>query len=116
MITLTEEAAHAARRMMADQDLNAGETGIRMSVKPSGCSGYSYHLDFENSPSEGDEVVEQHGLRIFVDPQSLPMLRGMEVDWKGGLLGAGFKFRNPMAQRTCGCGESFSLDPTSPSR
>ncbi len=109
MITLTESAAAQIRRMMVDQKLDPAGVGVRVAVKPSGCSGYSYTLDFQPQAAHGDEILDQHGIRIFLDPGSAPYLKGVQIDWAGGLLGAGFKFTNPQAAKTCGCGESFSL-------
>jgi iron-sulfur cluster assembly accessory protein len=73
-----------------------------------GCSGFQYSMDFENAEREGDVVVEQDGLRLFVDPMSSMYLMGVTVDYVQGLQGAGFKFNNPNAKNTCGCGSSFS--------
>lgn len=109
MITLSESAAAQVRRMMADQQLDPESTGLRVAVKPSGCSGFSYTLDFQPEASEGDAVLQQHGIRIFLDSGSTPYLNGVQIDWAGGLLGAGFKFTNPQAVKTCGCGESFNV-------
>lgn len=108
MIALTEKAAVQIRRMMADQKLSPGATGVRVGVKPSGCSGLAYSIDFETTARDGDDVSEQHGLRVYLDAESAPYLEGTTVDWNGGLLGAGFRFSNPQAKKTCGCGESFS--------
>jgi iron-sulfur cluster assembly protein len=109
MISLTQEAANQIRRMMADQSLDPSETGVRVAVAPSGCSGLSYQLDFAKAAKEGDQILEMQGLKVFLDAGSATYLQGTEIDWKGGLLGAGFQFRNPQAQRTCGCGESFNV-------
>ncbi len=109
MISLTQEAATQIRKMMADQNLRPEECGVRVAVKSSGCSGLSYELEFQRSAREGDRIFEQHGLKLYVGRSSAPYLQGTTIDWKGGLLGAGFQFRNPQAQRTCGCGESFSV-------
>jgi iron-sulfur cluster assembly accessory protein len=73
-----------------------------------GCSGFQYSMDFENEPKEGDVVYEQDGLKYFVDPMSSMYLQGVTVDYIQGLQGAGFKFNNPNARNTCGCGSSFS--------
>jgi len=98
MTTLTESAAAQIRRMMKDQQ------------KPSGCSGFSYTIDFDGESADGDSVLEQHGIRLFIDAKSAPYLQDVQVDWAGGLLGSGFKFTNPQATKTCGCGESFSVN------
>jgi iron-sulfur cluster assembly accessory protein len=82
--------------------------GIRVGVVGGGCSGFQYSMDFENEPKDGDVVYEQDGLRYFVDPMSAMYLQGVTVDYIQGLQGAGFKFVNPNAKNTCGCGSSFS--------
>ncbi len=109
MITVTESAAAQIRRMMIEQKLDPAGVGVRVAVKPSGCSGFSYTLDFQPQAAQGDEILDQHGIRIFLDPGSTPYLKDVQIDWAGGLLGAGFKFTNPQAVKTCGCGESFSV-------
>jgi len=109
MLSLTAEAAVQVRRMMSEQNLDPASHGLRVAVTPSGCSGMSYNLDFESSAREGDQVFELQGLKVYLDSSSAPFLEGTEIDWNGGLLGAGFRFNNPRAQRTCGCGESFSV-------
>lgn len=106
MLTVTENAVHKVREMFADQQLDDG--GLRVGVKGGGCSGLEYFLDFSKEPAKGDRVFEHHGLRVFVDPKSYLYLVGTELDYEEGLLGAGFKFQNPNANRTCGCGQSFS--------
>jgi iron-sulfur cluster assembly protein len=109
MIALTERAAEQIRRMLKDQKLTPEESGIRIGVKPAGCSGLTYTLDFESEARDGDQIATFHGVKVFVDAGAAPYLEGTEVDWKGGLLGAGFQFRNPNATKSCGCGESFSV-------
>jgi iron-sulfur cluster assembly protein len=109
MIEVTEGAATQIRRMMSEQKLDPAAVGVRVGVKASGCSGMSYTIDFETEARADDAVSEQHGLKIFMDSQSAPYLDGTRIDWNGGLLGSGFKFHNPQATRSCGCGESFSV-------
>ena len=86
----------------------AGGIGLRLGVKGGGCSGLSYDLGF-TPKDEGDTVIEHEGFQVFMDPKSLIYLKGMELDYQGGLQGKGFVFVNPNAKSTCGCGESFSL-------
>lgn len=105
-IQLTENAATRVKRMFAEQNLAEG--GLRVGVKGGGCSGLEYFLDFVKEPSKGDRIFDQHGLKVYVDPKSYLYLMGTELDYEEGLLSAGFKFQNPNANRTCGCGESFS--------
>lgn len=108
-IHLTERAAAEMRRLLNQQDLPEG-AGIRVGVRGGGCSGYSYLLDFDpNGPREDDEVLEEQGVRLFVDRRSLPFLQGTTLDYSDGLMGRGFQFRNPNAKGTCGCGESFAV-------
>jgi iron-sulfur cluster assembly protein len=92
--------------MFAEQ--NVSEGSLRLGVKGGGCSGLEYFLDVAREPAKGDRVFEQHGLRVLVDPKSYLYLMNIELDYQEGLLGAGFKFQNPNASRTCGCGQSFS--------
>ncbi|MFM7142203.1 MAG: HesB/IscA family protein [Alphaproteobacteria bacterium] len=85
------------------------EGGLRLSVIGGGCSGMQYSLGLEDGPKSDDEVLLQDGVRVFVDPGSMGYLGGTVVDYVDGLHGAGFKFVNPNAQRTCGCGSSFAV-------
>ena len=83
--------------------------GLRVSVEGGGCSGLMYRLDFDNQELAGDQVIEDKGIKIFVNIKSLLYLVGTELDYSGGLSGKGFHFANPNASRTCACGESFSV-------
>lgn len=83
--------------------------GLRVSVVGGGCSGLSYKLDFDSQEQPGDHVIEDKGVKIFVNMKSLLYLVGTELDYTGGLKGEGFHFANPNATRTCACGESFSV-------
>ena len=83
--------------------------GLRVSVNGGGCSGLMYQMDFDNTERPGDQVIEDKGVKIFVDMKSLLFLVGTELDYSGGLKGQGFHFSNPNASRTCACGESFSV-------
>jgi len=82
---------------------------LQAGVKGGGCSGFSYYLDFVYEKQEKDRVIESEGVTIYVDPKSYLYLMGTEIDYVDGLSGKGFKFINPNAKRTCGCGESFSV-------
>lgn len=106
MVQFTESAATKIKEMAAKQHLE--DHGIRVMIVGGGCSGFSYDLDFENAEKPGDEIVEQYGLRIYVDPMSEQYLEGTTVDYVESLEFAGFQFNNPNAKRTCGCGSSFS--------
>ena len=104
MITLTETAASKIKALLAGKE----ETGIRAGVRGGGCSGFTYKLEFDNQ-NEKDRVIESHGVNLYVDPKSYLYLMGTEIDFIDGLDQSGFKFVNPNAKRTCGCGESFSI-------
>jgi iron-sulfur cluster assembly protein len=106
MIRITERAAEAVKKAIAAGNL-AEETPLRVKVKAGGCSGFSYSLDFDTAPGEGDRVVEEHGVRLLIDPRSELYLAGTEIDYSGGLSGQ-FVFRNPNATGSCGCGKSFA--------
>jgi len=107
VLSLTPAAAEmvkAARQREHVSDAHA----LRVAVVGGGCSGFQYTLDFDNIVRPDDTVVEQHGVRLLVDATSARYLRGTTIDYVSGLHGAGFKFFNPNASRTCGCGSSFS--------
>ena len=106
VITLTEQAVRIAKAAMEKE--GAQGFGLRVGVVGGGCSGFQYQLAFEERPGADDLVFEQGGVTIFVDPTSRPHLQGMTLDYVTGLHGAGFKFLNPNATRTCGCGSSFA--------
>lgn len=106
MVTLTEKAAEMVKAAMAKEQVDG--FGLRVGVVGGGCSGFQYHLAFEETPGADDAVLEQHGVRIFVDGLSREHLGGVTIDYVTGLHGAGFKFLNPNASRTCGCGSSFA--------
>jgi iron-sulfur cluster assembly protein len=105
-ITLTERAAEHVRVFMAEEDTAAG---LRLAVKPTGCSGYMYVVEVADNVLEHDRVFESRGVQIVVDTESLKYLNGTEVDYLREGLNEGFRFENPNVSATCGCGESFSL-------
>jgi iron-sulfur cluster assembly accessory protein len=105
-ITLTAKAVEMVKDAMARENL-AGY-GIRVGVVGGGCSGFQYSMDFENAERDGDAMFEQFGVKVYVDPMSSMYLQGVTVDYIVGLQGAGFKFINPNARNTCGCGQSFN--------
>lgn len=110
MISLTPRAAEKVReiRSGASTEGVGTEEGLRVRVVGGGCSGFSYDLYFEPDTNEMDQEFESHGIRLFVDMMSIQYLEGTEIDYVEGLHGAGFKFLNPKAKSTCGCGSSFS--------
>jgi|SRR5579862_29448 len=106
VLSITEAAAEMAKA--AKQREGRAEAALRVAVVGGGCSGFQYNLGFDDAARPDDVVLEQHGVRVLVDPTSLQYLRGTTIDYVHGLHGAGFKFINPNADRTCGCGSSFS--------
>ena len=94
---------------MKDDGFNPIQDFVRVGVKSGGCSGLSYELKFDSNQLNEDRLFEDNGVKIFVDKKSLLYLVGTTLDYSGGLNGKGFVFNNPNANRTCGCGESFSL-------
>ncbi|MBI2964176.1 MAG: iron-sulfur cluster assembly accessory protein [Deltaproteobacteria bacterium] len=107
-VELTDVAVDRFRKVMEHEGLGAGY-GVRIAVNSGGCSGMSYAMSFESEARPGDAVIERNGLRLYVDRQSAPYLEGVTIDYVVGLHKEGFKFVNPRAARTCGCGESFSV-------
>jgi iron-sulfur cluster assembly protein len=105
-ISLTPSAVDYIRRLRTKE----GKDGqaLRVGVKAGGCSGFSYFLGFTSDRKAQDTVIEYDGLSVYVDPRSLEVLDGTVIDYQRGLLGAGIQFQNPRAQKTCGCGESFT--------
>ena len=108
MITVSERASLQVDNLMSQENLG-GDYFIRVSVVGGGCSGLSYKMDFDNEDQEGDQVFESNGKKIVCDLKSFLYLCGTELDFSDGLNGKGFQFNNPNANRTCGCGESFSV-------
>ena len=107
MITLSESAVKQIKRFQEDEKRPGA--GLRVAVVGGGCSGMSYKLDFQDAPQANDKVFEQDGVKVFVDPKSFLYIRGLELDYSGGLNGTGFTFKNPNATKACGCGTSFSV-------
>lgn len=103
---LTDKAAAKVREIREAEGL--GEQGLRVRVIGGGCSGFSYDLFFEDEISDLDQRFESHGIPMYVDMMSYQYLEGVEIDYVESLHGAGFKFQNPNAKSTCGCGSSFS--------
>jgi iron-sulfur cluster assembly protein len=108
-ITLSESAAREIKTIIAQQNLPAEQTKLRVGVKGGGCSGFSYMLDLTEEPkAESDEELEAHGVKILCDMKSYLYLNGVEIDFKDEVMGRGFVFKNPNATSSCGCGSSFS--------
>ena len=106
-VGVTEAAAKAIQRYLAENKAPEG-AGLRIGVRGGGCSGLSYFLDVEVAPRPSDKTIEAFGVKVFVDPKSLLFLQGTTLDYVTGLMESGFKFVNPRAGKSCGCGESFS--------
>ena len=104
MITLTPEAISKVKSILAERK---EESGLRIAVVGGGCSGFQYQMTLGKEPKADDKIIDMDGLRVFVDTRSLLYLNGTTVDYVDGLSGSGFKFDNPNAKASCGCGESF---------
>ncbi|PLC53521.1 iron-sulfur cluster assembly protein IscA [Pollutimonas nitritireducens] len=105
-ITLTQQAADHISRYIEKRGKGLG---LRLGVRTTGCSGMAYKLEYVDEPAPGDQVVEQFGVKVFVDPKSLPFLEGTQLDYGREGLNEGFRFSNPNEKATCGCGESFTV-------
>ena len=106
MIALSDNAATKLKELITAEGND--ELALRVAVRPGGCSGFSYEMFFDSDVATDDVTVEYGGVKVVVDPSSAQLLTGATLDYKDGLQGAGFAIENPNAQRTCGCGQSFS--------
>ena len=104
-ISLTQSAA---QRIASQIEKRGHGLGLRLSVKESGCSGYSYVMDYAEEQREDDIIIEEHGVKLFVESASLPQLKGLRLDYRREGINELFKFDNPNAEELCGCGESFT--------
>jgi iron-sulfur cluster assembly protein len=109
MIKVSPSAQKKVSQLMQDEGFNPIQDFVRVGVKSGGCSGLSYDLSFDKAKSDEDRLFEDNKVKILVDKKSLLYLLGTTLEYSGGLNGKGFIFNNPNAERTCGCGESFSL-------
>ena len=107
-VTLTDRAAEHIRAHAARREGGRGRTGLRLGVRPSGCSGMAYVLEFADEPREGDLSFDCNGVTVLIDPKSLIYVDGTELDYVREGLQEGFKFNNPNVKDACGCGESFT--------
>ena len=105
-VQVTPKAAVKAREALVKR--GTPDAMLRLGVRGGGCSGNSYFMEFCDTEAPGDEIVETHGVKLFVDLKSMVLLGGTEIDYVEGLMGAGFKFNNPNVKHSCACGESFS--------
>ena len=104
MITLTPNAVEKVKTILAER---GEESGLRIAVVGGGCSGFQYQMSLDKEPGADDQVIDQDGLKVFIDSRSMPYLTGTNIDYVDNISGAGFKFDNPNAPTSCGCGESF---------
>lgn len=109
MIKVSDMAKEKAIQLMTEDGFKPFEDYIRVGVKSGGCSGLEYVLKFDDQKTDTDQIFEDNGIKIIVDKKSILYLAGTTLEYSGGLNGKGFIFNNPNANRTCGCGESFSL-------
>ncbi len=109
MIKVSNIAKKKITNMMEEEGFNSLTDFVRVGVKSGGCSGLSYELKFDKQKTENDTIFEDNDIKVIVEKKSILYLAGTILDFEGGLNGKGFVFNNPNAQRTCGCGESFSL-------
>jgi len=106
MITLTDNAAVKVKDLITQEGND--ELMLRVAVRPGGCSGFSYEMFFDTDQAGDDLITDYSGVKVVVDPSSAQLLTGATLDYTDGLQGAGFAIDNPNAQKTCGCGQSFS--------
>ena len=107
-LTITDNALSEVKKFMEAENVG-NEAGLRIRVVPGGCSGFSYSMQIEEAPRQGDEIFDQSGLRVFVDMFSRQYLEGVQVDYVSSVMGSGVTFSNPNATGSCGCGSSFSV-------
>ncbi|MFD0931469.1 HesB/IscA family protein [Psychroflexus salinarum] len=109
MIKVSETAKQKIINLMSEDGFNASDHFVRVGVKSGGCSGLSYELNFDQTQLDQDKIFEDNDIKLVINKSSFLYLIGTTLEYSGGLNGKGFVFNNPNAQRTCGCGESFSL-------
>ena len=107
-LNVTDSAAVEIKKFMAGEDDLPETAGLRVRVVPGGCSGFQYSLNIEEESRSGDFILDQHGIKLFVDMFSAQYLSGVTIDYTSNMMGSGFTFENPNATGGCGCGTSFS--------
>ncbi len=107
MITVTETASEKIKELLNQE--NKEGWGLRIAVQGGGCSGMEYNLGLAEKPEDGDDTIESQGVKLFVDPFSLPYVDGSMIDFYEGIEGQGFTVNNPNAVKSCGCGSSFGV-------
>jgi iron-sulfur cluster assembly protein len=108
VIAITDKGAAKAREYLEAQGVDIAAAGLRVGVRGGGCSGFQYHLAFDEE-RDGDRIFESHGLRLLVEPAALEYVDGSQIDYVDALTGAGFKVENPNVVAACGCGSSFRV-------
>ena len=111
VLSLTDAAAERIREIMSARE---GAAGLRVGVKNGGCAGMSYTMEVADAPRAGEDVVEDKGVRVMVDPKAVLFLLGTQMDYQVGKLSSGFVFNNPNQTSACGCGESVAITPAKP--
>src|SRR4051794_25153117 len=107
-LNVTESAAAEIKKFMASEEGLPETSGLRVRVVPGGCSGFQYSLNIEEESRQGDFILDEKGVRLFVDMFSAQYLNGVQIDYVTGVMGSGFTFTNPNATGSCGCGSSFT--------
>ena len=107
-LDVTEAAAGEIKKFMASEEGLPETSGLRVRVVPGGCSGFQYSLNIEEDSRQGDFILNNQGVRLFVDMFSAQYLNGVKIDYVSGVMGSGFTFTNPNATGSCGCGTSFT--------
>lgn len=107
-LNVTENAATEIKKFMVGEEDLPETSGLRVRVVPGGCSGFQYSLNIEEDSRQGDFILNEHGVRLFVDMFSAQYLNGVEIDFVTGVMGSGFTFKNPNSTGSCGCGSSFT--------
>src|SRR5215813_298769 len=107
-LNVTENAAAEIKKFMAGEEGLPESAGLRVRVVPGGCSGFQYSLNIEEESRQGDFILNEKGVRLFVDMFSAQYLNGVQIDYVSGVMGSGFTFKNPNATGSCGCGSSFT--------
>jgi iron-sulfur cluster assembly accessory protein len=108
-LNVTDSAVGEIKKFMASEEGLPESSGLRVRVVPGGCSGFQYSLNIEEESRQGDHILNDRGVRIFVDMFSAQYLNGVEIDYVSGVMGSGFTFKNPNSTGGCGCGSSFTV-------
>jgi iron-sulfur cluster assembly accessory protein len=108
MITITATALQEIQRRQSSRQQK--DSYFRISVTDGGCSGLIYRLNLEETSQENDRLTEHQGLKVIIDPKTLPLIENLKLDYSEDLMGGGFRFQNPQAKKNCNCGQSFSLN------